>query len=68
MTQSGTYDASADANLELVGSLNPNKHRARWKLATLSLLSAALLALLGVTYARYANTPDTPPFRMGTSR
>jgi hypothetical protein len=69
MTQSSTYDASADLNLELDGSLHPKKHRARFKLATLSLLGAALLALLGLTYARYAKTQaDTPPFRMGTSR
>ena len=69
MIQSGTYDTSAAPNLELDGSLNPKKHRARFRLATLSLLSAALLALLGLTYARYAKTQaDTPPFRMGTSR
>jgi len=63
MTTLAAYDASTDFDL---GSSNPKDHRARFRLATLSLLSAALLALLGAMVAR--TVADTPTFRMGTSR
>ena len=70
MTTPGMYDASAalDAESDRTPVLI-RRQRARWNLATLSLLSAALLALFGVAYAMYARTlTDAPPVRMGTSR
>lgn len=70
MTTPGMYDASADLDAYSDHALHLiRKQRTRGKLATLSLLSAALLALFGATYAMYARTPaNTPPVRMGTSR
>jgi len=70
MTTPGMYDTSADLDAEVDHAPDLlSKRRARGKLVTLSLLSAALLALFGVTYAMYARTAaDTPPVRMGTSR
>lgn len=44
------------------------KSRARGRIAALSLLGAALLALLGMTYAMYSRTPVAPPFPIETSR
>ncbi|HEY3501024.1 MAG TPA: hypothetical protein VGK73_40300 [Polyangiaceae bacterium] len=43
-------------------------HRVRGKLVLVWLLGAALLALLGVSYALYARAPDAAPVRVGTSR
>lgn len=69
MTTRDMYAASADL-AESDHAPRPNgKQRTRNKLAMLSLLSAALLALFGATYAMVARAPaDTPPVRMGTSR
>lgn len=55
-------DAAYDDALSVI-----EKKRARGKFVALSLLSAALLALLGATYAMYARAPETPA-RTGTSR
>ena len=57
-------DAYYDDALGLI-----NKQRSRAKVAALSLLGAALLALFGATIAMYAGSPDVAPsFRTGTSR
>lgn len=69
MATTGMYDASADLDAESEHALDLiKKQRSRRKLVMLSLLSAALLALLGVIYAYAKTLPDTPPVRMGTSR
>jgi hypothetical protein len=69
MTTPAMYDASAGLDAESNPLDLVRKQRARKKFAMLSLLSAALLALFGVTYAMVTKTPaDTPPVRMGTSR
>ena len=70
MTTPAMYDASADLDAESDHALDLiRKQRGRRKFAALSLLSAALLALLGATYAMYARSPVAPaPVRMGTSR
>lgn len=60
---SAELDAENDGALAII-----RRQRARGKVAALSLLGAALLALLGATYAMYARTPTTPSFRTGTSR
>lgn len=57
-------DAYYDDALRLI-----NRQRSRTRVAVLSLLGAALLALLGATFAMYARSPANPaPFRTGTSR
>ena len=56
-------DAECDDAVDLI-----TKSRAWRRVAAMSLLGAALLALLGMTYAMYSRTPDAPSFRTGTSR
>ena len=69
MTTTRIYDTPANLDAEYDAALNLiRKLRARGKVTALSLLGAALLALLGMTYAMYARAPAEPSFRMGTSR
>jgi hypothetical protein len=60
---------TSDIEAEYDAALNHvTKFRARGKVAAMSLLGAALLALLGMTYAMYARAPAAPSFRTGTSQ
>jgi hypothetical protein len=65
-----THDTAAELdayNDDALGLMN--KQRTRAKVAALSLLGAALLALFAATIAMYARSPEkAPPFRTGTSR
>lgn len=68
MTATRTYDTPRDLDAEFDTALNHiKKLRSRGKVAAMSLLGAALLALLGMTYAMYAKAPAAPSFRTGTS-
>ena len=64
-----TYDDSSDLDPQFERALGLiHKQRARGKVAALSLLGVALLALFGAIYAAYSRAPaDPPPVRMGTS-
>jgi hypothetical protein len=68
MTATCTHDTSRDLDAEFDTALNHiKKLRSRGKVAALSILGAALLALLGMTYAMYARASAAPSFRTGTS-
>jgi hypothetical protein len=69
MSATRTYDTPADLDAEYDAALSHiKKLRARGKFTAMSLLGAALLALLGMTYAMYARAPAAPSFRTGTSQ
>jgi hypothetical protein len=56
-------DTECDDAVDLI-----TKSRARTRVAVLSLLGAALLGLLGMTYAMYSRAPVAPSSRTGMSR
>jgi hypothetical protein len=70
MTTTHIDDTKADLDAYYDDALGLiNKQRSRTKVAVLSLLGVALLALFGATFAMYARSPaNAVPFRAGTSR